>query len=175
MAAHKGIVRWGLAVAAAGVLVLAGAAAALAQSRSGGPPDSAQDYSIRLVIEGRTYDGFVGVSGLSSETEVIEHRDGADPDLVHKIPGNTAYGDITLTRGLTGSDELWAWRQGIVEGDLERRDGSIIILDRQGSEVARYNFFDGWPSKWEGPSLDTGESGAVVESITITVARWEKE
>ena len=53
---------------------------------------------------------FTECSGIGSESEVIEFRDGADPNIVHKIPGVANYGDVTLKRGITANLSGWNWR-----------------------------------------------------------------
>ena len=34
---------------------------------------------------------------------------------------------------------------------IDRRSGSIILLDPSRKEVLRWNFYNAWPCKWEGP------------------------
>src|SRR5215469_16016126 len=84
---------------------------------------------------------FLECSGLSSTTEVIETREGGENTTVKKLPGKTSYGDITLKWGLTNSKELWDWRQQIVDGIVQRKNGSIVVFDLTNhTEVARWNF-----------------------------------
>ena len=95
--------------------------------------------------------GFKSVSGMDSETEIIEFKQGNDL-IVRKKPGRTTYSNIVLERGYTATDDLWQWRKNIEDGKIDRRAGSIIILDQDGqTEVARYNFYEGWPTKWNVP------------------------
>lgn len=46
---------------------------------------------------------FTEVSGLDSENEIVEVRDGSNPMLIRKIPGRARYGDIVLKRGVVFS------------------------------------------------------------------------
>ena len=48
--------------------------------------------------------GFKSVSGMDSETEVIEFKQGNDK-VVRKKPGRTTYANITLERGYTATDD----------------------------------------------------------------------
>jgi len=136
-------------------------------------------YNFFLEIEGVTKDqktvvgGFKKVSGMDSHTEIIEFKHGNDP-FVRKKPGRTSYANIVLERGFTASDDLWDWRQKIEKGEIDRRSGSIIVLDQNMEEIARYNFFDGWPCKWEAPPMDAESSGMAIEKIELAVERVER-
>jgi phage tail-like protein len=105
-------------------------------------------------------------SGLSSETDVIEYREGGDP-FVRKLPGLTRYGRIVLRRGLTDNRELWDWRQTVVTGQIQRRSGVIVLMDDARKEVLRWRFVEGWPAKYEGPVLNGRSSEVAIESIEI--------
>ncbi len=129
--------------------------------------DPYKNFTFLVEIDGITQAGFQECSGLDSTTDPIEYREGGDNTTVRKLPGKTTYSDITLKWGLTDSRELWDWRKTIVNGRVERKNCSIIVLDTEGSEVVRWNFFDAWPSKWEGPSFDAKANDIAVESLTI--------
>ena len=137
-------------------------------------------YNFLLEISGVVDDtttivgGFKSVSGMDSETEVIEFKQGNDL-VVRKKPGRTTYANIVLERGYTATDDLWDWRLNIEEGTIDRRSGSIIILDQDGTtEVARYNFYEGWPCKWYIPDMDSDSSGMAIEKIEIAVEKIER-
>ena len=111
---------------------------------------------------------FSEVTGLDSENTPIEYREGADPNHVRKIPGLNTYTAITLKRGITDSDELWKWRETVINGKTERRNGSIVLLDETGAEKIRWNFSNAWPSKWTGPALNATSTAVAVETLEIT-------
>ena len=118
--------------------------------------------------------GFKSVSGMDSETEIIEFKQGNDM-VVRKKPGRTTYANIVLERGYTATDDLWQWRKNIEDGKIDRRSGSIIILDNDGqTEVARYNFYEGWPCKWYVPDMDADKSSMAIEKIEIAVEKIER-
>ena len=118
-------------------------------------------YHFLLEIQGVINDnkvivgGFKSVSGMDSETEIIEFKQGNDT-VVRKKPGRTTYSNIVLERGYTATDDLWQWRKNIEDGKIDRRAGSVIILDQDGvTEVARYNFYEAFPCKWNVPDMDS--------------------
>ena len=137
-------------------------------------------YNFLLEIQGVISDnkiivgGFKSVSGMDSETEVISFKQGNDT-VVRKKPGRTTYANIVLERGFTATDDLWQWRKNIEDGKIDRRSGSVIVLDQDGStEVARYNFFEGWPCKWNVPDMNSDTSAMAIEKIEIAVERVER-
>ena len=137
-------------------------------------------YNFLLEISGVINDnkvivgGFKSVSGMDSETEIIEFKQGNDK-VVRKKPGRTTYANIVLERGYTATDDLWQWRKNIEDGKIDRRSGSVIILDQDGeTEVARYNFYEGWPAKWYVPDMDSDSSAMAIEKIEIAVEKIER-
>jgi phage tail-like protein len=73
-----------------------------------------------LEIDGITNGIFKEINGIDSETEVIEHRHtGPKGNLVIvKIPGALKFGNLTLKRGVTDSENLWDWRKKIEDGQI---------------------------------------------------------
>lgn len=137
-------------------------------------------YNFLLEIAGITQDsktivgGFKSVSGMDSETEVIEFKQGNDR-VVRKKPGRTTYANITLERGFTATDDLFTWRNNIEKGIIDRRSGSVIVLDQDlETEVARYNFYEAWPCKWEVPAMDSESSATAIEKIELAVEKVER-
>jgi phage tail-like protein len=92
---------------------------------------------------------------------------GGEPNTVRKLPGLTRYASIVLPRGVTKDAELWNWRRTVEEGRIDRRNGSIVLLDDDASAVVRWNFFSGWISKWRGPALNAQGNDVAIETIEI--------
>ena len=89
--------------------------------------------------------------------------------VIHKIPGDLTWDDITLRRGITDDTALWDWRQKVIEGKVEdaRANGSVIMYNASNEEMARFNFFNGWPSGWKGPDVNAEDQAIAIEEITI--------
>ena len=126
-----------------------------------------------LDVQGMESTFFTSASGFSNSSEVVEHKmvDGSGMQVTHKIPGEASFDDITLERGITDNMDLWAWRQEILDGNVDsaRKDGSIVMYAQDLTEVARWNFIKGWPSAWGGPDVNADGNDVAVESITITI------
>jgi phage tail-like protein len=114
---------------------------------------------------------FQECSGLGSSSEVIEHRVVAPSGqiVVQKMPGQLKWGDVTLKKSLTDEKALTDWRKEVEDGkfDSYRRNGSIVIYDPQLTEIARWNFVNGWPSEWKGSDLSASGDDVMTEEITI--------
>ncbi len=126
-------------------------------------------FNFLVEIDGLSVAGFSEVSGLTTEQDIIEYREGSDTQTVRKIPGLRKYGNITLKRGFTQNRELWDWRKTTIDGITERKSGAIILLDEARNEALRWQFSQGWISKWEGPALNATANEAAIESMEVAV------
>lgn len=135
--------------------------------------DHIGNRNFKVEIEGVTQGAFAQCSGVEVEVEVVEFHDGDDLNE-RKRPGQTRYANIVLKRGYTNTEELWNWMKAVIDGKVERKAGSIILQADDGSEISRYNFFEGWPCRWKGYEFDAGGTGASVEELEITVERIER-
>jgi phage tail-like protein len=61
------------------------------------------------------------------------------------------------------------WRQTVTGGAAGRRSGSIILRDETGAAILRWNFTNGWLSKWTGPSFNTAADSITIDSLEVTV------
>ena len=111
---------------------------------------------------------FQEVGGLDSSTDVVDYREGSDPGHMRKIPALNKFSAITLKWGITDSDEFWKWRKTVIDGKVERKNGSIVLLDETGTEKIRWNFSEAWPSKWTGPAFNATSTAVAVETLEIT-------
>jgi phage tail-like protein len=114
--------------------------------------------------------GFSEIGGLTSETTIIEYREGDKLPGMTKIPGQPKFGDITLKRGMTmQGKELAQWRKTVVDGKTERRGGTITLQDESKKAALVWRFSEGWPSKWTGPALNAKNNEAAIEELVICV------
>jgi phage tail-like protein len=51
---------------------------------------------------------------------------------------------------------------------MQRRNGSIVLLDETGAEKLRWNFINAWPSKWTGPSFNSTSTAVAIETLELT-------
>lgn len=137
------------------------------------PFDHLSSSKFKIEIEGVTVAAFTTFEGIEIETEVVVFDDGDDM-LERKRPGRTSFSNLVLKRGYINTDELWNWYKNVIDGKVERKSGSIISLADDGSEILRYNFFEGWPCKWKGFEFNANKRGVLFEEIEIAVEKVEK-
>ena len=128
--------------------------------------DPYKSFNFLVEIDGIARAAFSEVSGLESETTVVEYRTGSEFGT-RKLPGLTKYANIVLKRGITQDADLWDWRQSVVDGDVQRRNGTIVLLDDARRPVVRWSFREGWPCKWQGPALNAENSEVAIELLEI--------
>ncbi len=131
-------------------------------------PDPFTAFNFLVEIDGVAVAAFAEVGGLASETAVIEYRTGdMRPGTTAKLPGRTAFANIVLRRGITRDRSLWEWRRLVVEGRADRRSGAIVLRDEAGDDALRWAFREGWPCKWEGPTLKAKGNDVAIETLEI--------
>jgi phage tail-like protein len=129
--------------------------------------DPFNNFNFLVEIDSITRAAFHECSGLDSTIDVIEHREGGENTTPRKLPGQTKYGNIVLKRGITDDRQLYDWHRRAIRGELERKNGSIVLLDRGGKEIARWNFVRAWPAKWTGPSLSAEGNDVAIEQLDL--------
>jgi phage tail-like protein len=126
----------------------------------------------KLTLAGKEAMGqFREVSGLDSESEIVEHKevDKQGNPLIVKVNGNLKWSNIELKRGIDINKGLWEWRY-MVESkgpDAARTDCTLELIDYDGSAIATYNITQAWPVKYSGASMNAGSNEVAVEGITI--------
>jgi phage tail-like protein len=137
----------------------------MAETSSRNDPYAAFNFLVE--VDGVTVAGFSECSGLSSETDPIEYRNGSEDITVRKLPGLVKYSNITLKRGFTQGKELWQWRKQVLDGKTQRRSGTVTLLDEARKPAIRWNFREAWPRKLDGPTFNAKTNEVAVETLEI--------
>lgn len=126
--------------------------------------------SVTNVDSGETVSGaFSEASGLGFEVTPIEYRDGTDDATVRKVRGLRKITNITLKKGITGHINFWNWVLAGINGDVDRQQGYIALLNEDTEEVMRWDFNQAWPTKYTGPSLNAKNNEIAIETLEIAV------
>src|SRR5262249_47038088 len=87
---------------------------------------------------------------------------------VHQLPGRTRYPNLILSHGLTDLETLWNWYDSTARGVIQRRNMTIMVLDRRMLPAMWWDIREAYPVKWHGPTFNAAEAGQVaVESVEI--------
>lgn len=128
--------------------------------------------------------GFMNMSGLSATTSTIPYREGGNNTTQRKMPGQTDFADITLSRGVTlGSHQPWWWMLDLFSVNQGEGSGAVgnnfrCIIDvlvlahpvtAPGNTPAyvKYRIYNAWLSGLAYSELDAGGNAVYVEQMTI--------
>lgn len=137
-------------------------------AETGKRDDPYQQFNFRVEIDGVDRAGFMECSGVTTDTDAIDYREGTDLTMnVRKLGGLRKYTNIVLKRGLTRDRSLWDWRKSIINGVIERRSAEIVLLNESRDEVMRWRIREAWISKLEVGSFNAKTNDVVVETIEL--------
>jgi phage tail-like protein len=116
---------------------------------------------------------------LKYETEIVPVREGGVNDTTWQLVGATKWSNLILKQGYTGDSALLKWREAWLsrtENKERIESGTIVQLDGNLREKAKWTFYRGWPSKWELSELDASKSELAIETLEIAHEglKWEK-
>ena len=148
--------------------------------------DPYKNFKFRIKWEGRYVAGVSKISQLRRTTEVVTHREGGDPSVVRKSPGQTSYYPIELERGVTHdleferwANKVWNFGSGLgSEVSLKdfRKDITIEMYNEAGQLVIAYHVYRCWVSEYVAlPELDASGNAVAIQKITIENEGWERD
>lgn len=129
------------------------------------PPFQAFNFAVE--IEGLLVGGFTEVTGLSGEVEMEEYAEGGVNGYVHKLPGRARQDNLVLRHGLTSVSTLWTWYYNTVQGAVQRKNGTIMLLDPRQVPVMWWNFRNAVPVRWSGPEFRAASDEVGFESLEL--------
>jgi phage tail-like protein len=117
--------------------------------------------------QGSAIAGFSECSGLEVSIQTEDYQEGGNNNTTLKFPKHIAYTNIRLKRGITNSDDLWQWINDFIDGNGQRKDGTITLCDEQQQAVKAWHFTRGLPVKWTGPTLNATQSQLAIQELEI--------
>ena len=130
--------------------------------------DPFRAFNFQLEIDGVPLGAFAEASGLTADGDSVDYREGTDvQQSVRKLPGLRKYTNLTLKRGYTQDRSLWRWYVNIVNGQADRRDVTIVLLNEARQPVLRWHAENAWINKIEGPSFKAAGNDIAMESVEL--------
>lgn len=113
--------------------------------------------------------GFTEVSGLDVETEIIEYREGVDPEYSkNKIPGMQKFGAVTMKRGvMEGDNEFFDWWNTVALNTVQRRDVTVSLLNEAHEPVMVWKLKNAWASKIVSTDLKADGNEIAIEGLEV--------
>lgn len=140
-----------------------------------------------LEIDGEVVSILASVSGLDVEMEVATIQQigkSGKSETIKTLAGRNKVGDLSLVRMAAidaTSDKMWVWFHKVRDGGMgvsaraaNRKNGSVVLYDSTHTEVARFNFTNGWPSKIATDQLSVDSNDPVKETITLVIETLER-
>lgn len=128
--------------------------------------------------------GFSKITGLESEIDIAEYRDGCDTITPRKIPGMARFPNVTMEGALSQDESLVAWHDEVVKssrsggiastaapapsglGSQFRRTIFIQLFDGITDTVAKeWRLLHAWPYKLNDGDLDASSSDVIIQTV----------
>jgi phage tail-like protein len=118
---------------------------------------------------GQVVGGFSDVSGIGFEISYSEYRNGNEKfNTARKVPNTNKVSNVTLKRGVVGSDDLFAWIKTVRDGEFDPRQVTITLLDEARLPVAVWVLRNCSPTKYTAPALAAKGGGEVaIEELSF--------
>jgi phage tail-like protein len=128
-------------------------------------------FKFHVAVGDITEAAFTDCSGLEMSTEVFEYVEGGLNEYVHKMPVRTKVSNVTLKRGFTTSNELFAWYREMEDAlrqgkEFTFRQVTITLRSTVSQEgLMRWTLDKAFPVKWVGPNFKTDEAAVAIETL----------
>jgi phage tail-like protein len=135
--------------------------------------DPYRGFRFRVEIAGIQVAAFSEASVPDISVDTVDYREGTDPPYKRTLSGLTAYGKLSLKKGLTDAMDLYDWHQQVLSQGSSasgiRKNISLILMDAGGTDKVRWNIINAWPTKYESSGLNAGSGDVVVETFELTM------
>jgi phage tail-like protein len=122
--------------------------------------------------------GFAEVTGLNSEFEVEEYREGGRNIGPRRFPKWGRYPNLVFRRGITTDTFLWDWWADVMAHSFTlasglalptpRRNGVIVVEDQKHTATAGWFFANALPERLIGPGLNARSNEIAIETLELS-------
>lgn len=106
-----------------------------------------ENFSIRLLVDGRLVAGFNDITPFELPGEVADYRDGGDAAIASKLSGTPKYERLTLERGLIADHGFCDWAS--MANDEAAANGKSPLPSRQDIVMEIYAPSGRLAGRWE--------------------------
>jgi conserved hypothetical phage tail region protein len=135
--------------------------------------DPYRGFRFKVEISGIQIAAFSEATVPDISIETVDYREGSDPVYKRKLSGLTAYGNLSLKKGITDSLDLYNWQNDALEkgsgGSGVQKNLSLILMDSTGAEKVRWNVINAWPIKYESTGFNASSSDVMVETLELAL------
>ena len=121
--------------------------------------------------------GFAEVSGLNSELEIEEYREGGRNIGPRRFPKWGRFPNLVLRRGMTSDTTLWDWWTDVLAHSFtlqsrglppDRRNGVILLDGSDHRAAAAWFFANALPERLVGPALNARGNEIAIETLELS-------
>lgn len=134
--------------------------------------------------------GFMSVTGLNVTTEVIPYREGGLNTTTQKMPGQSDFAPLTLSKGVVvGPEAQMAWMKRLFTvmqgtgtggaGQEFRGTVDILVMDHPVTNTtnvpvkAGFRVYNAWPTSVAFSDLDAGANAVFLEQMSLAHEGFE--
>jgi len=131
--------------------------------------DPYRNFRFRVEIDGITTAAFSEATIPDSSTDAVDYREGTDPTSQRKLSGLTKFGNVTLKKGLTDELKIYKWRESVEQSGAAkaRKNISLILIDEEGADKARWNIIEAWPTKYDPSDFSAKGNEVIIETLEL--------
>ncbi len=111
---------------------------------------------------------FAECTGLEATMEPKTIKEGGRNWGAVQRMGIINFGTVVLKRGLTQTDDLWAWFNLVGEGAYAQRlNVTITLFDQSGKGVFAWTLLKAMPVKFKAPDLNAKNNEVAIEELHL--------
>jgi phage tail-like protein len=116
---------------------------------------------------------FQEVSGLGTELDCEEIREGGENRYVQRLPTGVKHGPLELKRGVAAIDSpLVQWCRAVMDGDglanIQTLPLSVYLMNADQVPIRAWQFADAFPVKWEFDAFNSTKNEVAIEKIVLS-------
>lgn len=122
---------------------------------------------------------FERVSGMSSEIETMEIKEGGENLFTHRLPNRVTYNNLVLERGMITSFSPLNLEFNVVMTTMKCTPSNVLILvlnekQQKLNPIAGWIFKKAYPIKWSISDLDANKSEVIIETMELAYTRFQR-
>jgi phage tail-like protein len=134
-------------------------------------PFTAFNFSVEITVDDDPplcEAAFAECDGLELNQELKTIREGGNNGVQVRLAGATAYGTLTLKRGMTDSFDLWDWfEQSIADPSLTAHAEVVVYAEDGFTERVSFVLQGCRPLKVKAPPLNAKDGTIAVEELQV--------
>lgn len=137
-------------------------------------------FSVSFIDGGKTVDAaFRDVSGFSAELTTEEFTSGGENGVCYKLPKGVKYGNLKLSRALSGSkemDDITTWAEAAINDFvISPRTVVVSLLNEEHKPVRTWRFSDAYPVKLALGEMDAFKNELAIETLELAYKYVKRE